>query len=126
MKIVFLAMVIFGEAAFSPLLANMPLIDEIAARDKAADDTVAAIRTPQELKAKQAAWRTWWLDALETEVGRIVGRMGVDLVLDGLARLPHLAHELTRPCPMAKALCGRVRPHAFSKLYLKLFWLFSI
>ena len=64
MKIVFLAMVIFGEAAFSPLLANMPLIDEIAARDKAADDTVAAIRTPQELKAKQAAWRTWWLDAL--------------------------------------------------------------
>ena len=64
MKIEFLAMVIFGEAALSPLLANMPLIDEIAAHDKAADDAVAAIRTPQELKAKQAAWRAYWLDAL--------------------------------------------------------------
>ena len=64
MKIRFLAMVIFGEAALSPLLANMPLIDEIAASDKAADDAVVAIRTPEELKAKQAAWRTWWLDAL--------------------------------------------------------------
>ncbi|MBR0505392.1 MAG: hypothetical protein IJJ84_08275 [Kiritimatiellae bacterium] len=42
----------------------MPLIDEIAARDKAADDAVAAIRTPEELAAKQCAWRTWWLDAL--------------------------------------------------------------
>ena len=64
MKVVFLAMVIFGEAALLPLLANMPLIDEIAARDKAADDAVAAIRTPEELAAKQCAWRTWWLDAL--------------------------------------------------------------
>ena len=63
MKIRFLAMVIFGEAALSPLLADMPLIDEIAARDKAADDTVAAIRTAEELTAKQRAWRTWWLDA---------------------------------------------------------------
>jgi hypothetical protein len=61
MKIEFLAMVIFGEAALSPLLANMPLIDEIAARDKAADDAVAAIRTPEELTAKQAAWLLgWW------------------------------------------------------------------
>ncbi len=31
----------FGEAALSPLLANMPLIDEIAARDKAANSTRA-------------------------------------------------------------------------------------
>ena len=54
----------FGEAVLSPLLANMPLIDEITARDKAADDAVAAIRTPEELAAKQRAWRTWWLDAL--------------------------------------------------------------
>ena len=52
MKVVFLAMVIFGEAALLPLLANMPLTDEIAACDKAADDAVAAIRTPQELAAK--------------------------------------------------------------------------
>ncbi len=64
MKIVFLVAVIFGEAALSPLLASMPLIDEIAARDKAADDDVAAIRTTEELAAKQRAWRTWWLDAL--------------------------------------------------------------
>ena len=64
MKIVFLAMLIFGEAALSPLLADMPLIDEITARDKAADGVVAAIRTPEELKTKQAAWRAWWLDAL--------------------------------------------------------------
>ncbi len=26
---------------------------------------------------------------------------------------------------MAKTLCGRIRPHTFSKLYLKLFWLSS-
>ena len=64
MKIAFLTMVIFGEAALSPLLANMPLIDEIAARDKAADDAVAAILTPEELVAKQRTWRTWWLGAL--------------------------------------------------------------
>ena len=64
MKVVFLTMMIFGEAALLPLLANMSLIDEIAARDKAVDDAVAAIRTPEELKAKQTAWRTWWLDAL--------------------------------------------------------------
>ncbi|MBR4654090.1 MAG: acetylxylan esterase [Kiritimatiellae bacterium] len=63
-KVLFTAMAIFGEAAFSPLLANMPLIDEIAAQDKAADDAVAAISTSEELKAKQAAWRAWWLDAL--------------------------------------------------------------
>ena len=84
MKIEFLAMVIFGEAALSPLLANMPLIDEIAARDKAADDAVAAIRTPEELAAKQRAWRAWWLDALgempaRTPLNaRVVGSAGFD------------------------------------------------
>ena len=62
-KVLFTAMM-FGEAALSPLLASMPLIDEIAARDKAADDAVAAIRTTEELAAKQRAWRTCWLDAL--------------------------------------------------------------
>ena len=30
----------------------------------AADEAVAAIRTPDDLKAKQAAWHAWWLDAL--------------------------------------------------------------
>ena len=76
MKKVFLgAMVIFGEAALSPLLAGErsdksvaspkgALLEEIAACDVAADEVVAAIRTPEELKAKQAAWRAWWLDAL--------------------------------------------------------------
>ena len=75
MKIVFLAMIIFGEAALLPLLAGEgsdksvaspkgALLEEIAACDAAADDAVAAIRTPEELKAKQAAWRAWWLDAL--------------------------------------------------------------
>ena len=75
MKIVFLAMIIFGEAALSPLLAGErsdksvaspkgALLEEIAACDEAADAAVAAIRTPKELKAKQAAWRAWWLNAL--------------------------------------------------------------
>ena len=41
MKKVLLAAMMFGKAALSPLLANMPLTDEIAARDKAADDAVA-------------------------------------------------------------------------------------
>ena len=61
-------MVIFGEAALSPLLAGEgsdksvaspkgALLEEIAACDVAADAAVAAIRTPEELKAKQAAWR---------------------------------------------------------------------
>ena len=74
----------FGEAALSPLLANMPLIDEIAACDKAADDAVAAIRTPEELKTKQAAWRAYWLDALgempaRTPLNaRVVGRAEFD------------------------------------------------
>ena len=84
MKIVFLAMAIFGEAALSPLLADMPLIDEIAARDKAADAAIAAIRSPEELKAKQTAWRTWWFDALgempaHTPLNaRVVGRAEFD------------------------------------------------
>ena len=86
MKIVFLAMIIFGEAALLPLLAGEgsdksvaspsfqsdksvaspkgALLEEIAACDEAADAAVAAIRTPKELKAKQAAWRAWWLNAL--------------------------------------------------------------
>jgi len=75
MKVFLLAAILLGEAALSPLLAGegsdksavsprMSVIDEIAARDVAADDAVAAICTPEELKAKQAAWRAWWLDAL--------------------------------------------------------------
>ena len=72
MKMVFLALVMFGEAVLSPLLAaeggdaspNRSLIDEIATCDKAADAVLAAIRSPEELAAKQAAWRTYWLDAL--------------------------------------------------------------
>ena len=73
-----------GEAALSPLLGEGSdnrlrqgfggqvsvastkgaLLEEIAARDEAADAAVAEIRTPEDLKAKQAAWRTYWLDAL--------------------------------------------------------------
>ena len=73
-----------GEAALSPLQLmgsdnrlrqgfggqvsvaspRVSLLEEIAARDVAADEAVAAIRTPEELKAKQSAWRAWWLDAL--------------------------------------------------------------
>ena len=58
-----------GEAALLPLLGEGSdrsvaspkgaLLEEIAARDEAADAAVAAIRTPEELKAKQAAWRAW-------------------------------------------------------------------
>ena len=92
-KVLFVAM-FFGEAAFSPLLGEgsvrgvtIPtgtLLEEIAARDKAADDAVAAIRTPEELAAKQAAWRAWWLDALgempaRTPLNaRVVGRAEFD------------------------------------------------
>ena len=63
-----------GEAALSPLLGEGSdrsvaspkgaLLEEISARDEAADAAVAVIRTPAELKAKQAAWRAYWLDAL--------------------------------------------------------------
>ena len=51
MKIEFLAIVIFGEAAFSPLLAGN-LLEEVAACDVAADAAVTSIRTVDELKAK--------------------------------------------------------------------------
>ena len=63
-----------GEAALSPLLGEGSdksvaspkgvLLEEIAMCDEAADAAVASIRTVDELKAKQAAWRTYWLDAL--------------------------------------------------------------
>ena len=45
-------------------LANGSLIDEIAAADRRADDAVAAIRTPEGLKAKQAEWRAAWLSGI--------------------------------------------------------------
>ena len=60
---ILMAAIMLGEAALSPLLADN-LLEEIAARDVAADAAVASIRTVDELKAKQAAWRTYWLDAL--------------------------------------------------------------
>ena len=60
---ILMAAIMLGEAAFLPLLAGN-LLEEIAARDMAADAAVASIRTVDELKAKQAAWRTYWLDAL--------------------------------------------------------------
>ena len=40
------------------------LIDAVAAADRAADAAVAAIRTPEELKAKQDEWRAAWLAGL--------------------------------------------------------------
>ena len=63
MKKILIAAIVFGEAAFLPLLAGT-LLEEIAARDVATAAAVAAIRTPTELRAKQAAWRAWWRDAL--------------------------------------------------------------
>jgi len=44
--------------------AHSSLLDEVRDADVAADEAVAAIRTPDDLKAKQAAWHAWWLDAL--------------------------------------------------------------
>ena len=44
--------------------AQSSLLDEVRDADVAADEAVAAIRTPGDLKAKQAAWHAWWLDAL--------------------------------------------------------------
>ena len=47
--------------AFSVRAASVgSLIDEIAAADRWADAAVAAIRTPEELKAKQTEWRAAW------------------------------------------------------------------
>ena len=60
---ILMAAIILGESALASLLAGN-LLEEIAARDEAADADVASIRTVDELKAKQAAWRTYWLDAL--------------------------------------------------------------
>ena len=71
---ILMAAIMLGEAAFLPLQLmgsdksvaspRLSLLEEIAARDEAADAAVEAIRTPGELKAKQAAWRAYWLDAL--------------------------------------------------------------
>ena len=71
---ILMAAIMLGEAAFLPLQLmrsdksvaspRLSLLEEIAAHDEAADAAVAAIRTPDELKAKQAAWRAYWLDAL--------------------------------------------------------------
>ena len=60
---ILMAAIMLGEAALSPLLAGN-ILEEIAARDEVADAVVASIRTVDELKAKQAAWRAYWLDAL--------------------------------------------------------------
>ena len=40
------------------------LLDEITAADRRADAAVAAIRTPEELMAKQSEWRVAWLDGI--------------------------------------------------------------
>ena len=74
LKRILLAVIMLGEAALSPLLGEGSdksvaspkgvLLEEIAMCDEAADAAVASIRTVDELKAKQAAWRTYWLDAL--------------------------------------------------------------
>jgi cephalosporin-C deacetylase-like acetyl esterase len=71
---ILMATIMLGEAALSPLLGEGSdrsvaspkgaLLEEIAARDEAADAAVASIRTVDELKGKQAAWRAYWLDAL--------------------------------------------------------------
>ena len=94
MKKVLLVVMMFWEAALSPLLGDGSdrsvaspkwlLLEEIVACDMAADDAVAAIRTPEELAAKQRAWRAWWLDALgempaRTPLNaRVVGRSEFD------------------------------------------------
>ena len=50
-------------AAFAEA-ARPPVVDQVFSADAAADAAIAAIRTPDELKAKQTAWRAYWLDAL--------------------------------------------------------------
>ena len=59
---------IFGLCAFLALSAGAEadgsLIGEIAAADRRADSAVAVIRTPEELKAKQAEWRAAWLEGI--------------------------------------------------------------
>ena len=56
---------IVGLCAFLALSAAAvtegSLIGEIAAADRRADAAVVAIRTPEELKAKQAEWQAAWL-----------------------------------------------------------------
>ncbi|HRT29732.1 MAG TPA: hypothetical protein P5527_08070, partial [Kiritimatiellia bacterium] len=41
--------------------AQSELMARVAACDETADAAVAAIRTPEELAAKQRAWRATWL-----------------------------------------------------------------
>ena len=57
---------IVGLCAFLLLSAGAAteesLIGEVVRVDLAADEAVAAIRTPEELKAKQSEWRTAWRD----------------------------------------------------------------
>ena len=44
--------------------AQADLLDELSTADQAADAVVSAIATPAELTAKQAAWRTAWIEGL--------------------------------------------------------------
>ena len=45
-------------------LCTGDLLDEVVRADRAADAAVAAIRTTEELKAKQGEWRAAWLEGL--------------------------------------------------------------
>ncbi|HOR98466.1 MAG TPA: hypothetical protein PLZ74_08830, partial [Kiritimatiellia bacterium] len=51
-------------AALAAPDARRELMARVVACDEAADAAVAAIRTPEELAAKQRAWRATWLESL--------------------------------------------------------------
>ncbi|HQL52050.1 MAG TPA: alpha/beta fold hydrolase, partial [Kiritimatiellia bacterium] len=51
-------------AAFAAGNAQSKLMKNIVANDEAADTAVSALRTPEELAAKQQAWRATWLESL--------------------------------------------------------------
>jgi hypothetical protein len=51
-------------AVFAAGDAHRDLMKSVIARDEAADAAVAAIRTPEELAAKQREWRAAWLESL--------------------------------------------------------------
>ena len=57
-------MVLIATAGFLLAITNGALIDEIVATDRRADAVIASIRTSDELRAKQAAWRTAWVEGV--------------------------------------------------------------
>ena len=113
---ILMAAIMLGEAALSPLLAGN-ILEEIAARDEVADAVVASIRTVDELKAKQAAWRAYWLDALGEMPARtpLNARVASRAEYDGF-RLENIIFESQPGVYVTAHLALPMRPHGSAAL----------